>query len=292
MSLHPGIGTLSIERLSSADLIETFAFLDAEPVLNVYLLAVLMRDALAPTRDEFWAARRGGRMTALLMLGSGSGSLLPVGSDRAALERLSLQIQPQGGTLPRRFQIIGARTALAPFRERLARVALLPRLERDQVYMAVSRGPLDAFEPLLDLRPACPDDYDLVFETGAQLRAEELAEDPRLVDPAAYARRVEEECRDGFTFVWREGSTLRFRASLSARTADAAQISGVYTPPEWRGRGFATRGVAELCRRVFDQSRAACLFVNDFNRPALAVYHKLGFVSLAEWGSAFYDRGR
>jgi RimJ/RimL family protein N-acetyltransferase len=292
VSLHPGIGTLSIERLSSADLIEAFAFLDTDPVVNVYLLAVLMRDALTPTRDEFWAARRAGRMTALLMLGTGSGSVLPVGSDVAALERLSLQIQPQSGALPRRFQIIGARAALAPFRERLARQGLLPRLERDQVYMAVERGKLGAAAPLPDLRPAKPEDYDLVFETGARLRAEELAEDPRLVDPAAYARRVEEECRDGFTYVWREGAALRFRASLSARTADAAQISGVYTPPEWRGRGYATRGVAELCRRVFEQSRSACLFVNDFNRPALAVYRKLGFVPLAEWGSAFYDRGR
>ena len=291
MSLHPGIGALAIERLSPTDLIETFAFLDREPVLNVYLLAVLLRDALAPTRDEFWGARRGGQLVALLMLGTGSGSVLPVGTDRAALERLSLHVQQRAAVLPRRFQVIGARAALAPFLERFARDGLSPRLQRNQIYMAVERGRLGRAEALPALRPARPDDYDLMFESGAQLRSEELAEDPRVTDPAAYARRVEEECRDGFTFLWRESDGLRFRASLSARTADAAQISGVYTPPERRGRGFATRGVAELCRRVFEHCRSACLFVNDFNQPALALYRRLGFVPRAEWGSAFYDRG-
>jgi GNAT superfamily N-acetyltransferase len=226
------------------------------------------------------------------MIGTGSGSLLPVGADREALERLSAQAWTRVDALPRRFQIIGARVALAPFVRRFTRESLLPRLCRDQIYMALERGRLAPAVPLPALRRAREEDYDLLYRSGALLRAEELAEDPRLVDPAAYARRVEEECRDGFTFVWREPDGLRFRASLSARTADAAQISGVYTPPEWRGRGFATRGVAEMCRRVFEQSRSACLFVNDFNRPALAVYRRLGFVALAEWGSAFYDRGR
>src|SRR5262249_13374679 len=188
------------------------------------------------------------------------------------------------------FQVIGRRAAVAPFLERFAARGLAPRLLRNQTYMALARGALAPAQPLAGLRLARPDDYDLLFESGARLRAEELDADPRLLDPAAYARRVEEECRDGSTFLWRAEDGLRFRASLSARTADAAQISGVYTPPEHRGRGYATRGVAEICRRVFTQSSHACLFVNDFNHAALAVYRRLGFVPLAEWGSAFYDR--
>src|SRR6267378_2768135 len=289
MSLHPGIGALTLERLTSKDLIEAFAFLDRDPVVNVYLLAVLLRDGLAPTRDEFWVARRDGRPVALIMLGTGSGSVLPVGADRAALERLAAHVQQRLPSLPRRFQVIGRRVALAPFLERFASEGLAPRLHRDQTYMGLARGDLPRIDALPGLRLARPEDYELLFESGARLRSEELAEDPRVLDPAANARRVEEECRDGSTFLLREDDGLRFRASLSARTADAAQISGVYTPPEHRGRGFATRGIAEICRRLFAQSAHACLFVNDFNHPALAVYRRLGFVPLAEWGSAFYD---
>jgi hypothetical protein len=292
MSLHvPDLGAIETRRLAGADLVETFAFLDGEPVLNVYLLAVLMRDSLAPTRNEFWAVTRGGRMAALVMIGSASGSVLPVGTDTAALERMAAIVMERRAMLPRRFQVIGMRDATTPVIEAFARAAQVPRLHRNQVYMSLERGGLAAFEPLPELRNAAPEDYALIEESGARLRAEELEEDPRLTDPRAYARRVEEECRDGFTWLWRTREGLRFRASVSARTPDAAQISGVYTPPEWRGRGFATRGVGELCRRLFEHSRHACLFVNDTNQPAIAVYRRLGFQPIARWRSAFYDAG-
>jgi predicted GNAT family acetyltransferase len=142
---------------------------------------------------------------------------------------------------------------------------------------------------LPDLVPARPDHQSIVYDSGAELRAEELEEDPRQVDAIAYARRVEEECRDGYTLLWLDAHGLRFRASVSARTPDAAQISGVFVPRERRGRGYAKRGMAELCVRLLEDSRAVCLFVNDFNAPALAVYSKLGFRLRADWASAFYD---
>lgn len=292
MSLHvPDLGALETRLLTGGDLVETFAFLDGEPVLNVYLLAVLMRDSLGATRNEFWAVRRGGRIAALAMLGTASGSVLPVGTDVPALERLAAAVLERRSVLPRRFQVIGMREATGPVMSAFSRIGLEPRLRREQVYMSLERGTLEPFEPLPELRPAGAEDYALVEESGALLRAEELEEDPRVTDPRAYARRVEEECRDGFTFLWRTREGLRFRASVSARTADAAQISGVYTPPAWRRRGYATRGVGELSRRMLEQSRHACLFVNEANEPALAVYRRLGFENIARWRSAFFDSG-
>src|SRR6185503_9401916 len=123
-------------------------------------------------------------------------------------------------------------------------------------------------------------------------RTEELEEDPRAADPIGYGRRVEAECRDASTFLWVAGDALRFRASVSAVTPDAAQVSGVYTPPEERRRGYAARALSELCVRLFERSRAVCLFVNDFNHPAIDLYRKLGFTTRADWASAFYDTPR
>jgi predicted GNAT family acetyltransferase len=191
-------------------------------------------------------------------------------------------------SLPRRFQLIGARHAVEPFARRFAAAGLAARLERSQIYMALERGQLRAAERLDALRPAAREDYALVYESGARLRAEELEEDPRHADPAGCARRVEEECREGTTFVWIQGGELLFRASLSARPADAVQISGVYTPLGRRNQGLARRGLSELCSRLLEQSRAACLFVNDFNAPALALYRRLGFTRRAAWTSMFY----
>jgi predicted GNAT family acetyltransferase len=155
--------------------------------------------------------------------------------------------------------------------------------------MSLAPKDLPAFDRLPELRPARREDYALVYETGAALRAEELLEDPRTIDAPAYARRAEEDCRDGHTWVWRDARGLVFRASVSALTTEAAQISGVYTPPEFRNQGIAQRALAELCTRLMERTRRACLFVNRINAPAIAVYRRLGFADHADWASAFFE---
>jgi hypothetical protein len=218
--------------------------------------------------------------------------VLPVGNDPAGCVRIAEQVAGRLERLPRRFQVIGPRAPVRAILDRLADAGLRPRLARDQVYMAAGRESLPAFTRLPALRGATQEDFELVYESGCRLRAEELEEDPRLADPIAYRRRVEAECRDASTFLWVDGAGLRFRASVSAVTPDAAQVSGVYTPPERRRRGHARRALAELCARLYERSRVVCLFVNDFNLPAIALYRKLGFAPLADWASAFYDAPR
>lgn len=289
MSLASDAGAITLDRLRPAHLPEALRWLQREPVLHVYLTALALRDSFGSPHDETWAARRGGEITALLHLGGRSGAVLPHGDDSAALEQLARQARLQRGHLPARIQVIGPAAGVSAIVAELREDGLEPRLERRQVYMRLEGGDLPPIERLGELRPARPDDYALLHETGAALRLEELDEDPRVADPQGYGRRVEEECRDGYTWLWLEEDGLRFRASISAATLDAAQVSGVYTPPDHRGRGYATRGLAELCGRLFERSRNVCLFVNDFNAPALALYRRLGFRVIASWASAFYD---
>lgn len=288
MAVIPRPDRLLVQRLGTPDLVEVFAYLDVDPVVNVYLEALLLRDSLARPTDEYWAVKREGVLAGLIYLGLASGAVLPIGEDEEAMRRLADVVRDRRPSLPRRFHVIGPQTAVEPLREPLALAGILPRLDRPQTYMAVAPSELEHTEPLPELRLAGADDIPMVFDSGAALRAEELEEDPRTVDPHAYRRRVEDECRDGHTWLWIVGGELRFRASVSAWTADAAQVSGVYTPPSQRRRGYARRALAELCRRLFVSSRAACLFVNDTNAPAIALYEQLGFHRCTAWRSLFY----
>jgi predicted GNAT family acetyltransferase len=290
---HPTESTaVIVERAGYPEMLEVFGWLDRDPVVNAYLVALVLRDGLAAPRDEYWVARRRGALAGLVCLGSASGTVLPVGDDPAALAALAGCVAERLSIVPRRFQVVGPRAAVATVVARLREAGLTPRLELPQTYMTVERGGLPPFERLAELRPARPEDYDLVHRTGAELRAEELEEDPRRAEPENYARRVEEECRQGHTYLWLADGALRFRASLSALTADAVQISGVFVPPGHRNRGFARRGLAELCTRLFARARAACLFVNESNAPAIAVYLRLGFRPCAQWASTFFDASR
>lgn len=289
MAIHEHTGDITIDRLGPDDLVETFGFLDRDPVVNVYLLALTLRDALSRSEDEFWAARREGAIVGLAHVSARTGAVLPVGDDPAGCVRVAEQIAGRLDRLPRRFQVIGPRAPVRAILARLADAGLRPRLAREQVYMAAGPDALPAFTRLPALRGATQADFELVFESGCRLRAEELEEDPRQADPIAYRRRVEAECRDASTLLWVDEAGLRFRASVSAVTPDAAQVSGVYTPPECRQRGYARRALSELCARLYERSRTVCLFVNDFNLPALALYRTLGFTPRADWSSAFYD---
>ncbi len=292
MPTTPDIAPPTLERLGPPDVPELITHLDVDPVLHVYLLALVLRDALARPRDEYWVARRAGRITALLFLGGTSGAVLPVGDDLEGLRLLGEQAKQRVDLLPRRFQVIGPRHAVDALLERFPGDAVAPRLTREQTYLSLEPSDLPAIERLPELRAARREDYSLLYETGAALRAEELLEDPREVDAIAYARRVEEDCRDGHTLVWRDARGLIFRAGLSALTADAAQISGVYTLPEMRGQRVATRALSEMCLRMFARSRNVCLFVNNVNEPALKLYRRLGFRVRSPWASVFYDLPR
>jgi len=290
MTLYDETRSLTLERLEPPDVAEALTYLDDDPVANVYLVALVLRDAFARPRDEFWAARRGGRISALLYLGGNSGAVLPLGDDDEGLRALGSLVSERLGDLPQRFQVTGPYASVRPLLETFPGGGLAPRLRRRQLYMSLAPGALAVLPRLPELRPARREDYAFVYESGALLRAEELLEDPREADPVGFARRTEEDCRDGHTYVWRDARGLVFRASVSALTSDAAQVSGVWTAPALRNQGIARRGLAELCARLQLRSREVCLFVNDGNAPAIALYHRLGFADRLTWGSAFFER--
>jgi ribosomal protein S18 acetylase RimI-like enzyme len=290
MALHPGIGSPVLDRLGPRDVPEVLSFLEDDPVLNAYLIALVLRDALARPHDTWWGARRDGRLTAILYVGAHSGAVLPAGDDLEAHRALGRAAFAERPAAPSRLQLIGPRDAVAALREHFPGPGASARLERSQVYLVLERPPGTSGMLAPELRTARREDYAYLYHAGADLRTEELLEDPRNVDPVAFARRVEEECRDGWTWILRDARGLCFRAGVSALTSEAAQISGVYVPAPMRGQGIATRALGELCARLLQRSRVVCLFVNDFNAPALALYRRLGFRHLAPWTSVFYVR--
>src|SRR5438046_6214019 len=104
MTLHERTGACSLDRLGPPDLVEVFGFLDREPVINVYLLALALRDGLANPRDEFWGVRRDEQLIGMIHIGSQSGAALPIGDDPAALRLLAERLVQREAFLPRRFQ--------------------------------------------------------------------------------------------------------------------------------------------------------------------------------------------
>ena len=67
-------------------------------------------------------------------------------------------------------------------------------------------------------------------------------------------------------------------AGIIRRTRNAAAISGVYTPPALRGRGYAGSVTAAVSERIFAEGgTAACLYTDLRNPFSNRCYAKIGF---------------
>src|ERR1043166_5500898 len=161
MALHPGIGTPVLDRLGPRDVPEVLSFLEEEPVLNVYLIALVLRDALARPNDVWWGARRDGRLSALLFVGGHSGAVLPAGDDPQAHRLLGQRASEAKLARPARLQIIGPRAAVAAVREHFPAPGAQARLERNQVYLALDHSPGTPGTIAPELRNARREDYAL-----------------------------------------------------------------------------------------------------------------------------------
>jgi predicted GNAT family acetyltransferase len=87
--------------------------------------------------------------------------------------------------------------------------------------------------------------------------------------------------------VWVDDGQIVSFAGWGAPTPNGIRIGPVYTPPELRGRGYATALVADLSQRLLDGGRRYCfLYTNLANPTANAIYQRIGYRRVGE--SAMY----
>ncbi len=118
----------------------------------------------------------------------------------------------------------------------------------------------------------------------------ELGDMPKVI-------RCIESCKEGYTgsadipddipgfveqhmenqFVVREGDEIASVASIHRNTLQTATISGVYTNPRYRNRGYAHCVVSRAAREICNKNLLPLLFCYEDNLPARRVYESLGF---------------
>ncbi|HYZ14827.1 MAG TPA: GNAT family N-acetyltransferase [Candidatus Acidoferrum sp.] len=130
--------------------------------------------------------------------------------------------------------------------------------------------------PDVEVRRAQVEEADLVAEHSAQMILGELGYDPR-ANRASFTASVRRSIARGYWWVWIAGGELRFQCNVGPHTAATAQIQGVWTPADQRGKGYAGIALAAVARRLLQTEATLSLYVNDFNAPAIAVYERVGF---------------
>ena len=104
-----------------------------------------------------------------------------------------------------------------------------------------------------------------------------------LPDDRVRARRnMERRLERGFVRVWDDGGAVAFVA-FGEGAAHTVRIAPVYTPPRFRGRGYASAMVGELSRQLFQAGTRAIYLTTDVANPTSnRIYQRIGFRPVAD----------
>ena len=83
--------------------------------------------------------------------------------------------------------------------------------------------------------------------------------------------------------LWIAGGVEVSMAGITGWTPHGARIGFVYTPPDYRKRGYATAVTAALTRRVLAEGRLQCfLFTDASNSTSNRIYQTLGYRAVGD----------
>ena len=138
------------------------------------------------------------------------------------------------------------------------------------------------------LRAARDADLEILIPACAAAHELELGIDPLSRDADGFHWRTATQIEDGRSWLWVEDGVVLFKAEASAWTPHAVQLAQVWTDPEARGHGYATRGLADLVRLLLEWVPVVTLFVRSENDAAIGLYEKVGMRKVLEYRSVLF----
>jgi GNAT superfamily N-acetyltransferase len=107
------------------------------------------------------------------------------------------------------------------------------------------------------------------------------------VDRDDVLRRI----REGRVWLWVDDrGTPVHLTGANAPAFGVARVGPVYTPPEQRGRGWASAAVAEVSRRIVADGVRATLFTDQANPVSNKIYERLGYERVVDMANLVIAR--
>jgi uncharacterized protein len=272
-----------VERHAAAEafLDHAGAFLldrEAENNLILGLAARLRQQPRVYGQDPYFAvAEERGRVVAAALRTPPHNLLLSEPADESALEPLAADALSAFNTLP---GVLGPSGSVAQFAgiwenktRAAARLAIRERIYRAETVITPegARG---------RMRLYADTDWRLAVEWLEAFVAEALPGPPP-EDAGEWLERRLSEPEGGIVF-WEDGKPVCI-AGFGGATPNGVRVGPVFTPPELRGRGFASALVAELTRARLKTGKRFCFLFTDLaNAASNTIYQRVGYRPVAD----------
>ncbi len=162
---------------------------------------------------------------------------------------------------------------------------------RQQVMLRCDTPLLPALDSQsVTLRAAEPRDLAWLLRAHAAMCREDLGVDQVARNPEGYRRHFHELIQRNLCFVGESNGRPVFKAEAPVVSDQAWMFEGVYTETASRGRGIATRAMAELTIQAAGRGFVPCLYVHRRNTGALHVYNRIGYREVTPWTTALVSR--
>jgi len=281
--LSPGS---TVRVLEHADLDEVLDLLARDPIDNAFIGSRVESAGLDQWRlgGEMWGYSAGGRLASLCFSGA---NLVPINATPEAVRAFADRARKQGR---RCSSIVGAREAALDLWSCLAPHWDPAREVRPNQPVMAIRESSPTVAPDFRIRPVRPSELDTMMPACIAMFTEEVGVSPVAADGGRmYRQRVAELVNTGRAFAWIEGGEVVFKAEIGAVTRAVCQIQGVWVNPRYRGRRISEGGMAAVVEYALrDFAPVVSLYVNDFNLPARASYHRVGFREVSEFASVLF----
>jgi ribosomal protein S18 acetylase RimI-like enzyme len=275
-TLNDDLDRWAVRSLGWADQTRALEFLERDPIMNAYLLSKILDEGIGGLDDHVAVFLRG-ELVGIAIVGWN----IVMAVDRSlAHETRNLVVSifadhvTRSGESPR--AIISEVSLVEALWKQVSSWVAPPTVWRDRQPVYVLEH-MDDPPDLDEVRYARAGDLDALVPACAAMHLEEVGIDPMSRDATGYRQRIRELIAQQRSMVLIRKGKLLFKTEFSAVTTQTVQLMGVWTRPEERRHGVAKEGLREICGHLLRRHRKVSLFVNDFNKPAIALYESLGF---------------
>jgi hypothetical protein len=125
-------------------------------------------------------------------------------------------------------------------------------------------------------------DRDVIYRFMREFHDEAIPHESRQSTEDLY-KGIDKGISQGIYFVWEDQGEVVTLLGSGRETEEEKWIAPVYTPPKFRGNGYASALTAHASQIILESGKVGMLFTDQSNPISNNIYQRLGYMPLADF---------